>query len=137
MTARLPAPVRRYVGNAFAGGTPTIETMELRGRGRVHIGRLPCLPIDARMYHRLGQDYVGLIRLRVAGLTILPVIDAYVAEGFNFLALKLVPGQGVDSMRPVRVTTPGAAATLPLRMVAAGTGGGGHGNPSPPCASAT
>jgi MYXO-CTERM domain-containing protein len=51
-----------------------------------------------------------------------PVVDAYVAEEFNFLALKLVPGQGVDSMRPVRITTPGANPTLPLRMVAAGTG---------------
>lgn len=51
-----------------------------------------------------------------------PVISAYVGEGFNFLALRLVPGQGIDSMRPVRVTTPGASAQLPLRMVAAGTG---------------
>lgn len=51
-----------------------------------------------------------------------PVIDAYVAEGFNFLALKLVPGQGVSAMRPVRVTTPGATPTLPLRMVAVGSG---------------
>jgi len=51
-----------------------------------------------------------------------PVIDAYVGEGFDFLALKLVPGQGVSAMRPVRVTTPGASPVLPLRMVAAGTG---------------
>ena len=51
-----------------------------------------------------------------------PVIDAYVAESFDFLAIKLVPGNGVDSMKPVRVTTPGAGAVLPLRMVAAGTG---------------
>ncbi len=51
-----------------------------------------------------------------------PIIDAYVKEGFDFLALKLVPGQGVDSMRPVRVTSPGASPTLPLRMVAGGTG---------------
>jgi len=51
-----------------------------------------------------------------------PVIDAYVAEGFDFLALKLVPGQGIDKIKPVRVTTPGAGLTLPLRMVAAGTG---------------
>jgi hypothetical protein len=51
-----------------------------------------------------------------------PVIGAYVSEGFDFLALKLVPGQGVDSMRPVRVTSPGASPVLPLRMVAAGTG---------------
>jgi MYXO-CTERM domain-containing protein len=51
-----------------------------------------------------------------------PVIDAYVADHFDFLALKLVPGKGLDSMRPVRVTTPGASPILPLRMVAAGTG---------------
>ena len=51
-----------------------------------------------------------------------PVISAYVNEKFNFLALKLLPGQGVQDMRPVRVTTTGASAVLPLRMVAAGTG---------------
>ncbi len=51
-----------------------------------------------------------------------PVIDTYVAEKFDFLAMKLLPGQGVASMRPVRVTTHGANVVLPLRMVAAGTG---------------
>jgi hypothetical protein len=51
-----------------------------------------------------------------------PVIAQYVTEKFNFLALKLVPGKGVQDMRPVRVTTTGAGAVLPLRMVAAGTG---------------
>ncbi len=51
-----------------------------------------------------------------------PVIDTYVSEKFDFLAMKLLPNQGVSSMRPVRVTTPGANAVLPLRMVAAGTG---------------
>ncbi len=51
-----------------------------------------------------------------------PVIDAYVAEGFDFLALRLVPGASVDAMRPVRVTSQGASPALPLRMVAAGTG---------------
>jgi hypothetical protein len=51
-----------------------------------------------------------------------PVIATYVNEKFNFLALKLVPGKGVQDMRPVRVTTTGASAVLPLRMVAAGTG---------------
>jgi hypothetical protein len=51
-----------------------------------------------------------------------PVVAAYVAEHFDFLALKLVPGTGVQAMRPVRVTTSGASVALPLRMVAAGTG---------------
>lgn len=51
-----------------------------------------------------------------------PVVAQYVNEKFDFLALKLLPGKGVSSMRPVRITTAGAAAALPLRMVAAGTG---------------
>jgi len=51
-----------------------------------------------------------------------PVVTAYVNEGFDFLAMKLAPGQGVQAMRPVRVTFQGAALSLPLRMVAAGTG---------------
>jgi hypothetical protein len=51
-----------------------------------------------------------------------PVIDQYVTEGFNFLALKLVPGMGVNTMKPVRVTTTGATPNLPLRMVAVGSG---------------
>jgi hypothetical protein len=51
-----------------------------------------------------------------------PIIAAYVNEGFDFLALKLVPGQGISSMQPVRVTSMGAGLGLPLRMVAAGTG---------------
>jgi len=51
-----------------------------------------------------------------------PIIDDYVAEGFDFIALRLIPGNAVSQMQPVRVITPGAGFTLPLRMVAAGTG---------------
>ncbi len=51
-----------------------------------------------------------------------PIIDAYVTEGFDFLAMKLLPNEGVQSMRPVRVTFPGASVSLPLRMAAIGTG---------------
>ncbi len=51
-----------------------------------------------------------------------PIVSAYIQEGFGFLALKLVPGAGVQAMLPVRVSTQGASPILPLRMVAAGTG---------------
>lgn len=51
-----------------------------------------------------------------------PLIAQYVAEKFDFLALKLLPSEGVKDMRPVRVTTQGANTVLPLRMVSAGTG---------------
>jgi hypothetical protein len=51
-----------------------------------------------------------------------PVIDQYVAEGFDFIALRLLPGKGVQEMTPVRVVSPGGGLSLPLRMVAIGTG---------------
>jgi hypothetical protein len=51
-----------------------------------------------------------------------PIVAAYVADGFDFLAMKLAPGKGVSAMQPVRVTTSGASPVMPLRMVAAGTG---------------
>ncbi len=51
-----------------------------------------------------------------------PLIDAYVGEGFDFVALRLLPQVGVQQMVPVRVVMPGAVTSLPLRMVAAGTG---------------
>ena len=54
--------------------------------------------------------------------SIRPTIAAYVTGGFDFIALRLQPGQGVQSMQPVRMVTPGADVTLPLRMVAAGVG---------------
>ena len=53
---------------------------------------------------------------------VMPIIAAYVNEGFDFLALRLTPGQGVAAMRPISVTSGGARRTRPLRMVAAGTG---------------
>ncbi len=51
-----------------------------------------------------------------------PVIDAYVAESFDFIALRLRPSCGERAMQPVRIVTQGADPTLPLRMVAAGVG---------------
>lgn len=51
-----------------------------------------------------------------------PIIDAYIAEGADFIALRLIPGTGVDRMTPVRVVTPSGRGILPLRMVQAGTG---------------
>jgi hypothetical protein len=49
-----------------------------------------------------------------------PVIDYYVGMRSDFVALKLRPGTTLNRMSPVRVTVPGYAPTLPLRMVAAG-----------------
>ncbi len=51
-----------------------------------------------------------------------PATAQYVAEGSDFIALRLEPDAGVEQMTPVRVVTPGPRGALPLRMVAAGVG---------------
>ncbi len=51
---------------------------------------------------------------------VVPTIQYYVDNGFNFAALRLSPNAGVQQMQPVRVTTPGLGLTFPLRMVGAG-----------------
>lgn len=53
---------------------------------------------------------------------VLPVLDAYVAEGFDFVAMKLLPEVGVDAIQPVRISMTGAAPSVPIRLLAAGTG---------------
>jgi len=51
-----------------------------------------------------------------------PVIDKYIAEGFGFLVIKLVPSADQNRMVPIRIGFDGSSPTLPLRMIAAGTG---------------
>jgi hypothetical protein len=54
--------------------------------------------------------------------SIQPTIAYYVGGGFDFIAVRLRPECGVSAMEPVRIVTPGADPTLPLRMVAVGAG---------------
>jgi len=51
-----------------------------------------------------------------------PVIDKYIAEGFGFLVIKLVPQSDQNRMVPIRIGFNGSSPSLPLRMIAAGTG---------------
>jgi hypothetical protein len=49
-----------------------------------------------------------------------PILDDYAAQGFDFIAVRLAPGQGVAQIKPLRVVTKGALTTFPMRMLAAG-----------------
>lgn len=51
-----------------------------------------------------------------------PIIADYVERGFDFVAMRLQPGADVRSMRPIRIVSPGADLTLPLRMMKIGSG---------------
>jgi hypothetical protein len=47
-------------------------------------------------------------------------LEAYIDEGYDFLAVSLRPAAGVLDMKPIRVVTPGGVPILPIRMLALG-----------------
>jgi hypothetical protein len=109
--------------DASAGGvttttTPGTETVQVVSQQVVG-------PYDAVTVHSTQGEALG-DWLRANGYalpaSVQPVVDAYAGAGFDFIALKLAPRVGIQAMQPVRVVTPGADPTLPLRMVAAGVG---------------
>jgi hypothetical protein len=51
-----------------------------------------------------------------------PIITDFVERGFDFVALRLKPGEDVRAMRPLRIVSPGADLSLPLRMMKIGSG---------------
>lgn len=51
-----------------------------------------------------------------------PIIAFYVNAGFDFIALRLAPGNDVRSMKPIRIVSPTPDAELPLRMMQIGAG---------------
>ncbi|MEM7112186.1 MAG: DUF2330 domain-containing protein [Chloroflexota bacterium] len=47
-----------------------------------------------------------------------PLINVYVEEQFVFLAMKLLPQQGVQDIQPIQVTYPAEKPMIPLRLTA-------------------
>lgn len=47
-----------------------------------------------------------------------PVVEAYVAEGQKFLAVKLAPDAGVQDIAPIKFTCPSETPTIPIRLTA-------------------
>jgi hypothetical protein len=112
----------------FSSGNATTTTSVDAGAGTSQvqvISQQVVGPYDAVTVRSSQGDALG-DWLRANGYalpaSIQPTVDAYASAGFDFIALKLAPAAGVQAMRPVRVVTPGADPTLPLRMVAAGVG---------------
>ncbi|HSH01548.1 MAG TPA: DUF2330 domain-containing protein [Anaerolineae bacterium] len=47
-----------------------------------------------------------------------PLIDVYVDEGFVFLAMRLLPEETADSIKPIQITYQGEKPMIPLRLTA-------------------
>jgi hypothetical protein len=72
-----------------------------------------------------GEDGASLVDwLQERGYAVpeemIPTIMHYLDQDMAFAALRLSPGEDIQQMQPVRVTTPGLVPAFPLRMVAAG-----------------
>ena len=102
-------------GGSFGGGGPAVDVIHRGTVGPYETVTLSTMTPGALNAWLTGHTY------NVDPST-QPIIDAYVAEGFDFIAIRLLPDKGVREMKPVRVVAPGASDTLPLRMVAIGTG---------------
>jgi hypothetical protein len=100
---------------SYAGGAHDVQVVSQQV-----IGPYEAVTVRSTQGEALG-DWLRTNGFDVSG-AIQPTIDAYTTEGFDFIALKLRPGYGVQAMQPVRVVTAGADPSLPLRMVAAGVG---------------
>jgi hypothetical protein len=70
----------------------------------------------------MSESLVGWLQDNGYGVpdAMLPTIQHYIDQEMNFVVLRLSPGETVQRMQPVRVTTPGLNVVFPLRMVAAG-----------------
>ncbi len=44
------------------------------------------------------------------------LINAYVEEGFSFIAMRLIEGETADSIKPIEITYPGEKPMIPLRL---------------------
>jgi len=126
--ANCPAPPSDCNGGSFANGAsaPTAGAAEAEDAGSVTVTKQENVgPYSTVQLHATDSSALNNW-LTQNGFNIpapvMPVIDEYVTEGFDFLAMKLLPSAGIQAMRPVRVTTPGASLSLPLRMAAIGTG---------------
>lgn len=120
-----PAP-RSNVGCALGGCSSSSEASSSGGTDPVQVLRQTVVGPYETVTLR-SSDPAALTKWLqghgyVVPKNVAPVIDGYVKEGFDFIALRLMPDCNVRSMKPVRIVTPGADPTLPLRMVAAGVG---------------
>jgi len=102
-------------GSAGAEGAPAVQVLSQQV-----VGPYDAVTVRASQGEALGAwlDANGF----AVPPALQPTIDAFTAAGFDFIALKLRPGESVQAMQPVRVVAPGADPSLPLRMVAAGVG---------------
>jgi hypothetical protein len=74
-----------------------LQAIFLAGPARFKRGHLPYLPLDIRIWTRLGSARVSELEVRIAGLTVMRGLDAFVdGHGFTRVGSELSTGPAVD-----------------------------------------
>jgi hypothetical protein len=95
--SRLPEPVVRWLRVARPELEVPPRAIYLAGPARFKRGRLPYLPLEVRIWTRLGSARVSELEVRIAGLTLLRGFDAFVdGHGFTRVGSELSAGPTVD-----------------------------------------
>lgn len=109
-----------FEGDATAGGgglaPPSAEDGDVTVHLREEVG-----PYDVAVVE--STDSAALVDwLRTNGYRITapmePYISTYTSEGMKFLALKLLPAADTSQIQPLKLTLPGQAPVVPVRLTA-------------------
>ena len=105
-----------------ADGDPAPNARDADEDGEVQVlAREQVGPFDTATVE--SRDPRALVEwLRTNGFRIVPEMEPfialYTAEGFAFTAMKLQPGEGVEEIKPIKMTYNTAAPVVPLRLTA-------------------
>jgi hypothetical protein len=116
------APSSTSVDTGTAGADGGLDIPD---EGVVITERKAVGPYETVQIHGDGAESIlGWLRRNkyVIPTEVEPVLNKYIGEKFDFLAVRLAPSADVHAMKPIRVSWKGAFPMLPLRMVAAGVG---------------
>ena len=96
-TSRLPVPVERWLRVVRPELDARPSAIYLEGPARFKRGRLPFLPMQIRVWNRLGHDRISELEVRVLGLTVMRGLDAFVdGRGFTRVGSELSTGPEID-----------------------------------------
>ena len=92
-----PEPVQRWLARTPPEPGLPPRSIYLDGSARFKRGRLPYLPLDIKVWTRLGFDRVSELEVRIAGMTIMRGFDAFVdGRGLTRVGSELSRGPTVD-----------------------------------------
>jgi hypothetical protein len=108
----LPAPVARFRDVIAGRGSPRVGTVLIDASAWMRRPGIPRIPLDFRMAHRLGRDFVHEIRIGRRPLTVPMGLDAYV-DGHGLMRIGRTVHAGPTFDQGALIALWGEALTFP------------------------